>query len=146
MVPLHTTKSDDLFLKNKTNKRQAEVSGGRTERAVLRLVGGPHHRQAGTDPAAAGETCGRVSLRHGLQGLQGGQGEVVHLVSDAGLGAGAVLRASALEGDGGEEGRHVTFENFTSRSFSQISSEEKMKTLHVNLSSACCCYTFRTAC
>lgn len=76
------------------------MSGGRTERAILRLVGGPHHRQAGTDPAAAGETRGRVSLRHGLQGLQGGQGEVVHLVSDAGLGAGAVLRASALEGDG----------------------------------------------
>lgn len=98
---LHTTKSEDLYLKNKTNKRQAEVSGGCTERAILRLVGGPHHRQAGTDPAAAGETRGRVSLRHGLQGLQGGQGEVVHLVSDAGLGAGAVLRASALEGEGG---------------------------------------------
>lgn len=75
------------------------VNGGRTERAVLCLVGGSHHRQAGADPAAAGETCRRVSLRHGIQGLQGGQREVVDLVSDAGLGAGAVLRASALEGE-----------------------------------------------
>lgn len=74
----------------------AEVSGGHTERAVLRLVGRSNHWQASADPAAAGETCRRVGLGHGIQGLQGGQREVVDLVSDAGLGAGAVFRASAL--------------------------------------------------
>lgn len=75
------------------------MSGGLTERAVLRLVGRSHHRQAGADPAAAGETHRRVGLGHGVQGLQGGQREVVDLVSDAVLGAGAVFRASALEAE-----------------------------------------------
>lgn len=75
------------------------MNAGHTERAVLCLVGGTHHRQAGTDSAATGETCRRVSVRHGIQGLQGGQREVVDLVSDAGLGAGAVFRASALEAE-----------------------------------------------
>lgn len=73
------------------------MSRRHTERAVLRLVGRSHHWQAGADPAAAGEPYGRVGLGHCVQGLQGGQGEVVDLVSDAGLGAGAVFRASALE-------------------------------------------------
>lgn len=83
-------KSDGL------SQDHAEVSGGHTERAVLRLVGRSNHWQASADPAAAGETCRRVGLGHGIQGLQGGQREVVDLVSDAGLGAGAVFRASAL--------------------------------------------------
>lgn len=87
---IHTAKSDGL------SQEHAEVSGGHTERAVLRLVGRSNHWQASADPAAAGETCWRVGLGHGIQGLQGGQREVVHLVSDAGLGAGAVFRASAL--------------------------------------------------
>lgn len=72
------------------------MSGAHTKRAVLCLVGRSNHWQAGADPAAAGETCRCVGLGHGIQRLQGGQREVVDLVSDAGLRAGAVFRASAL--------------------------------------------------
>lgn len=116
------------------------MNGGRTERAVLCLVGGSHHWQAGADPAAAGETCRRVSLRHGVQGLQGGQREVVDLVSDTGLGAGAVFRASALEGEA-----HTLLLRCHIKAFPSnlVGGEEKK--LHIILSFACCCYRFRTA-
>lgn len=66
-----------------------------TERAVFGLVGGSDHGKAGADPAAPGEADRRVHLGHGFHRVQGGKGEVVHV--HAGLRAGAVLGASALE-------------------------------------------------